>query len=144
MFAATNTMCINFYQKRQCGKKHGFSLFVCAFNISGKSCTRCCSFTAVVAFGDENLFAVVSWRKSGIYFIGHLLQIKSFQYLFVTITGVVCFRKIIYSKVNRRASEIYFKCKIVLAFVCNGNRRCLLSKVILFKRKSARVGIYFI
>ena len=25
------------------------------------------SFTAVVAFGDENLFAVVSWRKSGIY-----------------------------------------------------------------------------
>lgn len=93
------------------------------------------SFTAVVAFGDENLFAVVSWRKSGIYFIGHLLQIKSFQYLFVTITGVVCFRKIIYSKVNRRASDIYFECKVISLFVCNGNRRCLLTKGYFINKK---------
>lgn len=61
------------------------------------------SFTAVVAFGDENLFAKISWHTF----------------------------------------DRYFKCKIVLAFVCNGNRRCLLSKVILFKRKSARVCNYF-
>lgn len=71
------------------------------------------SFTAVVAFGDENLFAVVSWRKSGIYFIGHLLQIKSFQYVFVTITGVVCCRKLFYSKESRRESA-FTSYKIVL------------------------------
>ena len=71
------------------------------------------SFTAVVAFGDENLFAVVSWRKSGIYFIGHLLQIKSFQYVFVTITGVVCCRKLFYSKESRQESA-FTSYKIVL------------------------------
>ena len=97
-------MCVNLYHKRQCGKKHGFSLFVCACNISGKSCTRCCSFTAVVAFGDGNLFLQTS--------VGESLH-------------------------------IYFECKVVSLFVCNGNRRCLLSKVILFKRKSARVCNYF-
>ncbi len=61
------------------------------------------SFTAVVAFGDENLFAVVSWRKSGIYFIGHLLQIKSFQYLFVTITGVRCNEHNVYKLLPKEA-----------------------------------------
>lgn len=49
----------------------------------------------------------------------------------------------LFAKISWQIFDCYFDCKVVSIFICNNNGRCLLSKVILFKRKSARVCNYF-
>lgn len=58
------------------------------------------SFTAVVAFGDGNIFAKISWQTFDRYFDCKVIS------LLVTAIGVVCCRKLFYSKESRRESAI--------------------------------------
>ena len=68
------------------------------------------SFTAVVAFGDGNIFAKISWQTFDRYFDCKVIS------LLVTAIGVVCCRKLFYSKESRQESA-FTSNKVVLMFI---------------------------